>query len=49
MAQIANFLHYSVQTVYNYKSKVRKSSPLPTAEFEEKVKKIGTLAKDNLQ
>lgn len=49
MAQIANFLHYSVQTVYNYKSKVHKSSPLPTAEFEEKVKKIGTLAKGNLQ
>lgn len=49
MTQIANFLHYSVQTVYNYKSKVRKYSPLPTTEFEEKVKKIGTLAKGNLQ
>ncbi|MDE7385706.1 MAG: hypothetical protein K2N28_01060 [Muribaculaceae bacterium] len=44
MTQIAGFLHYSVQTVYNYKSKVRKNSILTSEEFEEKVKKIGTLA-----
>ncbi len=44
MTQIANFLHYSVQTVYNYKSKVRKISLLTPEAFEEKVKKIGTLA-----
>lgn len=44
MSQIAGFLHYSVQTVYNYKSKVRKTSVLSPEEFEEKVKKIGTLA-----
>lgn len=44
MSQIAGFLHYSVQTVYNYKSKVRKTSVLTPEEFEEKVKKIGTLA-----
>lgn len=44
MAQIAGFLHYSVQTVYNYKSKVKKTSVLTPEEFEEKVKKIGTLA-----
>ena len=44
MTQIAGFLHYSVQTVYNYKSKVRKTSVLTPEEFEEKVKKIGTLA-----
>ncbi len=44
MTQIAGFLHYSVQTVYNYKSKVKKMSVLPPEEFEEKVKKIGTLA-----
>lgn len=44
MTQIAGFLHYSVQTVYNYKSKVKKTSLLSPDEFEEKVKKIGTLA-----
>lgn len=44
MTQIANFLHYSVQTVYNYKSKLRKVSLLTPEAFEEKVKKIGTLA-----
>ncbi len=44
MGQIAGFLHYSVQTVYNYKSKVRKTSVLTPEDFEEKVKKIGTLA-----
>lgn len=44
MTQIANFLHYSVQTVYNYKSRVRKVSLLAPEAFEEKVKKIGTLA-----
>mgnify|MGYP000034554374 FL=1 len=44
MTQIANFLHYSVQTVYNYKSRVRKVSLLTPEVFEEKVKKIGTLA-----
>ena len=44
MTQIANFLHYSVQTIYNYKSRMRKASLLPPEAFEEKVKKIGTLA-----
>ena len=44
MTQIANFLHYSVQTIYNYKSRVRKVSLLAPEAFEEKVKKIGTLA-----
>lgn len=44
MTQIANFLHYSVQTVYNYKSRVRKVSLLSPEDFEEKVKKIGTFS-----
>ncbi|MDE6527575.1 MAG: hypothetical protein K2L78_00825, partial [Muribaculaceae bacterium] len=44
MTQIANFLHYSVQTVYNYKSRVRKVSLLVPEAFEEKVKKIGTFS-----
>jgi tetratricopeptide (TPR) repeat protein len=47
MTQVANFLHCSVQTVYNYKSKVRKISLLDPTDFEEKVKKIGTLAVTN--
>lgn len=38
--QIAIFLRYSMQTIYNYKSKVR-SKALESDSFEEDVKKIG--------
>lgn len=43
MGQIANFLHVSVQTIYNYRSKVKKASLLEAEEFEHKVKSIGTM------
>lgn len=43
LMQIADFLHYSVQTVYNYKSKVKKSIRVTPEEFEEKVKRIGSM------
>lgn len=46
MSQIANFLHFTVQTVYNYKSKIRKYTSLSAEEFEKRVKKIGTLSQD---
>ena len=39
VGQIAVFLHYSVQTIYNYKSKVKKISILDGNLFEEEVKK----------
>lgn len=44
VGQIALFLHYSVQTIYNYKSKVRKMSVFEGNHFEEEVKKLGSLS-----
>lgn len=44
VGQIAVFLHYSVQTIYNYKSKVKKMSALDSNLFEEEVKKLGSLS-----
>jgi uncharacterized protein (UPF0333 family) len=41
--QIADFLHYSVQTVYNYKSKVKTKSYVESDKFEEEVLKIGDI------
>jgi len=43
VSQIADFLHYSSQTVYNYKSKVKSKSVIESDQFEEEVKKIGKL------
>ncbi len=40
--QIATFLRYSIQTIYNYKSKVKGKALGDTEHFEEKVKKIGS-------
>lgn len=39
--KIANFLHYSAQTVYNYRLKVRNKSLLSKDEFMESVQQIG--------
>lgn len=44
VGQIAAFLHYSVQTIYNYKSKVKRMSVLDSNHFEEEVKKLGSLS-----
>lgn len=43
VSQIADFLSYSVQTVYNYKSKVKGKSLIESDQFEEELKKIGKL------
>lgn len=43
--KIAGFLRYSLRTVYNYRTKVRNKSAVFRDEFEEKVKKIGTIHK----
>jgi tetratricopeptide (TPR) repeat protein len=42
--QIAAFLRYSVQTVYNYKSKMRGKAKTDQDTFEEKLKKIGGIS-----
>jgi hypothetical protein len=42
--QIAAFLRYSVQTVYNYKSKMRGKVKKDPDTFEEKLKKIGKIS-----
>ncbi len=39
--QIATFLRYSIQTIYNYKSKVKGKAAVDPDHFEENVKKIG--------
>lgn len=41
--QIAVFLRYSMQTIYNYKSKV-KGKAIESENFEEEVKKIGAFS-----
>lgn len=38
--KIAEFLHYSVQTVYNYRQKTRNKAIMPREEFIERVKSI---------
>lgn len=45
--QIANFLRYSIQTIYNYKSKVKGKAIIDSENFEEEVKRIGTFSVKN--
>ncbi|MGH2623272.1 MAG: DUF6377 domain-containing protein, partial [Sphingobacterium sp.] len=42
--QIAVFLRYSIQTIYNYKSKVKGKSLDDASDFEEKVRRIGSIS-----
>lgn len=44
MKQIADFLHYSVQTVYNYKSKVKGKAHVGGDQFEEMIIRIGSIS-----
>lgn len=41
-SKIAEFLHYSVNTIYNYRARVKNASLVDRDLFEEKVKNIGT-------
>lgn len=41
--KIASFLHYSPQTVYNYRLKVRNKSRIPKEDFPKAVKALGQL------
>ena len=40
--QIATFLHYTLRTIYNYRSKVKSKAINPDDNFELLVQKIGT-------
>ena len=40
-SKIAEFLHYSVNTIYNYRAKVKSGALCDRDEFEDKVKQIG--------
>lgn len=44
--QIADFLHCSPQTIYNYKSKIKKSALNGGENFEETVKNLGSLSRN---
>ena len=41
-SKIAEFLHYSVNTIYNYRSHIKKGAINDKDSFEEDVRKIGT-------
>lgn len=45
--KIAGFLHYSAQTVYNYRLKVRNKAKLSKDNFPQQVKQIGQIQKKN--
>jgi len=44
-SKIASFLHYSANTIYSYRTRVRNKAAVPREEFESLVKKIGTIKK----
>lgn len=39
--KIADFLHYSVNTIYNYRAQVKNGALVDRAEFEQRVRQIG--------
>ena len=45
-SKIAEFLHYSVNTIYNYRARVKKGAIGDKDDFEEKVKMIGINVKN---
>ncbi len=45
-SRIANFLHYSANTIYSYRTRVRNKVAVPREEFESMVMKIGVIRKD---
>lgn len=44
-SRIASFLHYSPNTIYNYRTRMRNKSAVPRDEFEEKVMDIGVFSR----
>jgi hypothetical protein len=43
-SKIASFLRYSVNTIYNYRTRIRNKALIPRDDFERKVKLIGVTA-----
>jgi len=43
-SKIADFLHYSATTIYNYRTRVRNKAAVPRDEFENLVMKIGVIS-----
>ena len=41
-SKIAEFLHYSVNTIYNYRAKIKNGAAVGRDEFEDLVKAIGS-------
>lgn len=46
-SKIAALLRYSVNTIYNYRAKVKGNACVSRADFEERVKKIGSFSGEN--
>ena len=46
--KIAEFLHYAVNTIYNYRAKLRNGAIGDRNEFEKKVKELGVLEKNSI-
>ena len=44
-SRIANLLRYSVNTIYNYRAKIKNKASVPREDFENWVMKIGTYYK----
>ncbi|MDD3077650.1 MAG: DUF6377 domain-containing protein [Paludibacter sp.] len=44
-SKIADFLHYSATTIYNYRTRVRNKAAVPRADFEKLVMKIGVISR----
>jgi hypothetical protein len=44
-SKIAGFLHYSANTIYSYRTRVRNKAAVPREEFESMVMKIGVIKK----
>jgi uncharacterized membrane protein YciS (DUF1049 family) len=48
-SMIAKFLGYSVNTIYNYRAKVKNKTKISRDDFETTVRKIGTYSNNNTQ
>ena len=44
-SRIANFLHYSATTIYNYRTRMRNKAAVPREDFEVFVRRIGMIVK----
>jgi len=42
-SRIAGFLHYSANTIYNYRTRVRNKAAVPRDQFEQMIMKIGVI------